>query len=236
MKAAPVDLAIGDISADRLKIDTPHPALPEPMTDVVVKLVEHFKWTGPVGVTFPGVVRHGVIRSAANVDESWMNVDADALFTKATGCDVHVVNDADAAGLAEMRWGAGKDHHGVVLLLTFGTGIGSALFIDGTLVPNTELGHLELDGHDAEHKAAASARDREDLSWKEWAHRVQRYLKTVIGLFDPELIIVGGGVSRRSGKWLHYIDVDVEVVPATLTNEAGIVGAALVSTMTSAPE
>jgi len=228
MKAAPVDLDAGDISAPRYKILTPHPARPEAMTDVVVQLVEHFDWKGAVGVTFPGVVRHGVIHTAANVDHSWIGVDADAMFTKATGLDVHVVNDADAAGLAEMRFGAGKGRSGVVLLLTLGTGIGSALFTDGKLVPNTELGHLEIDGHDAEHKAASSARDREGLSWKDWAHRVEHYLKTVVRLFSPELIILGGGVSRRSEKWLPHIDVDAELVPAGLTNEAGIVGAAIV--------
>ncbi len=206
------------------------------MTDIVVQLVEHFGWTGSVGVTFPGVVRHGVIHSAANVDHSWIGVDADAMFSKASGCEVHVVNDADAAGLAEVRYGAGRGRQGVVIVLTFGTGIGSGLFVDGVLVPNTELGHLEIDGHDAEHRAAASARDREGLSWKDWAHRVQHYLETVVKLFSPELIIVGGGASRRADKWLHYIDVGTEVVPAALTNEAGIVGAALVASTGTAPE
>lgn len=228
MKAAPVDLDRGELAEARLRIDTPQPAAPAPMTDIVKQLVEHFGWSGPVGVTFPGVVRHGVIRSAANLDHSWIGVDADALFTEATGCDVHVVNDADAAGLAEVRFGAGRDRKGVVLLLTMGTGIGSALFVDGHLVPNTELGHLELDGHDAETKAAASAREREGLSWKDWAKRVQHYLDHVIRLFSPDLIIVGGGASRRADKWLPHVHVDTEVGPATLTNEAGIVGAALV--------
>jgi polyphosphate glucokinase len=231
MKAAPVDLDTGQLTADRLKIATPQPAAPAPMAEVVEKLVRHFDWTGPVGVTFPAVVRRGVTLSAANVDKSWIGTDADALFTDAIGNDVHVVNDADAAGLAEMRYGAGRGRNGVVLVLTFGTGIGSGLFVDGVLVPNTELGHLEIDGHDAEHRAAASAHDREKLSWKAWAKRVERYLETVVRLFSPELIIVGGGVSRRAEKWLPYIDVGTELVPAALTNEAGIVGAALVSTM-----
>jgi polyphosphate glucokinase len=231
MKAAPVDLATGELTAERFKILTPHPAVPAAMADVVEKLVRHFDWAGPVGVTFPAVVRNGVTLSAANVDKSWIGTDADALFTKAIGSDVYVVNDADAAGLAEMRYGAGRDRQGVVLVLTFGTGIGSGLFIDGVLVPNTELGHLEVDGHDAEYRAAAIAHDREKLSWKEWAKRVERYLKSVVRLLSPELIIVGGGVSRKSDKWLPYIDVDTELVPAALTNEAGIVGAALISTM-----
>ncbi|MGH9270366.1 MAG: polyphosphate--glucose phosphotransferase [Ilumatobacteraceae bacterium] len=228
MKAAPVDLDTAELTAERFKILTPQPATPEAMADVVVQLVEHFGWTGPVGVTFPGVVRHGVIHSAANVDPSWMSVDADAMFTKATGCDVHVVNDADAAGLAEVRYGAAQGRQGVVLVLTFGTGIGSGLFVDGVLVPNTELGHIELHGHDAESRAAASAREREDLGWKEWAtHRVQPYLRAIVKLFSPELIVVGGGASRKADKWLPHIDVDTELVPASLENEAGIVGAAL---------
>ena len=201
------------------------------MADVVAQLVEHFGWSGHVGVAFPGVVRHGVIHSAANVDKSWIGTDADVLFTKAAGMDVHVVNDADAAGLAEMRFGAGRDRRGVVIVLTFGTGIGSGLFIDGVLVPNTELGHLEIDGHDAETRAAASAREREDLSWKDWAERVERYLQTLVMLFSPDLIIVGGGASKRADKWLPHIHVAAEVVPAALENEAGIVGAALVGAL-----
>jgi polyphosphate glucokinase len=231
MKAASVDLATGDLLAERFKILTPKPAAPEPMAKVVAQLVDHFEWSGPLGVTFPGVVRQGVIHSAANVDHAWIGTDADALFSEATGLPVHVVNDADAAGLAEMRYGAGRTRRGVVIILTFGTGIGSGLFVDGILVPNTELGHLEIDGHDAEHRAAASARDREQLSWKDWAKRVERYLQTVVKLFSPELVVVGGGASRRADKWLPHIDVATEVVPAALTNEAGIVGAALVGVL-----
>jgi polyphosphate glucokinase len=231
MKAAPVDLADGTLTADRFKIPTPRPATPAAMADVVAQLVAHFEWVGPVGVTFPAVVRRGVTLSAANVDKSWIGTDADALFTKSAGHDVHVVNDADAAGLAEMRYGAGRERDGVVLVLTFGTGIGSGLFVDGTLVPNTELGHIEVDGHDAEHRAAASARDRENLSWGDWAKRVERYLSTIVKLFSPDLIIVGGGASRKADRWLPAIDVGTEVVPAALTNEAGIVGAALVGVM-----
>ncbi|MET0326669.1 MAG: polyphosphate--glucose phosphotransferase [Ilumatobacteraceae bacterium] len=228
MKAAPVDLETGELTEERFKILTPKPSTPEKMADVVAELVRHFSWTGPIGVTFPGVVRHGVIYSAANLDKSWIGTDADALFTKSAGAEVHVVNDADAAGLAEVRYGAGRDRKGVVLVLTFGTGIGSGLFMDGVLVPNSELGHLEIDGHDAESKAAASARDRDGLSWKEWAARVQRYLEVVVRLLSPELVIVGGGASRKAEKWLPHIEVDTEIVPAALENEAGIVGAALV--------
>jgi polyphosphate glucokinase len=231
MKAAPVRLATGELTAERFKILTPHPATPEAMAPVVAELVDHFDWTGPIGVTFPGIVRRGVTLSAANLDKHWIGVDADALFTAACGQDVHVVNDADAAGLAEMRFGAGRDVKGVVLVLTFGTGIGSGMFIDGVLVPNTELGHLEVDGKDAEGRAAASARDREELSWKDWAKRVQRYLETVVRLFSPSLIIVGGGASRKADKWVPLLDVGTEIVPAALENEAGIVGAALVGAM-----
>ena len=231
MKAAPVNLRDGELLADRFKILTPRPATADAMASVVAELVDHFGWSGPFGVTFPGVVRHGVIYSAANVDTSWIGTDADALFTKATEMGVHVVNDADAAGLAEVRYGAGRGRTGVVIVLTFGTGIGSGLFVNGVLVPNTELGHLEVDGQDAEIRAAASAREREDLSWKEWAARVERYLRVVVKLFSPDLIIVGGGASRRADKWLPLIKVDAEIVPAALTNEAGIVGAALVGAM-----
>jgi len=235
MKAAPVDLETGELTEERFKILTPKPSNPEKMADVVAELVGHFSWTGPIGMTFPGVVRHGVIYSAANVDKSWLGTDAEALFSKAAGAEVHVVNDADAAGLAEVRFGAGRDRKGVVLVLTFGTGIGSGLFMDGVLVPNSELGHLEIDGHDAESKAAASARDREGLSWKDWAVRVQRYLEVVVRLLSPELVIVGGGASRKADKWLPHIDVDTEVVPAALENEAGIVGAALVESSVQHP-
>ena len=228
MKAGPVDLETGQLTAERHKIPTPQPATPDAMAGVVGELIDHFGWGGPVGVAFPAVIRRGVAKSAANIDESWIDVDVDALFTEVSGHPVHVINDADAAGLAEVHYGAGRGRQGVVLMLTFGTGIGSGLFLDGQLVPNTELGHLELDGVDAEVRAAASARDRDDLSWKEWAHRVDGYLDHVVALMSPDLVIVGGGVSRKSSKWLPYITADTEVVPAELTNDAGIVGASLV--------
>jgi polyphosphate glucokinase len=231
MKAAPVDLGTGELLAERYKILTPKPATPERMAEVVAELVKHFGWNGPLGVAFPGVVRRGVIYSAANVDASWIGTDADALFTKASGQEVHVVNDADAAGLAELGYGAGRDRAGTVIVLTFGTGIGSGLFRHGVLVPNSELGHVEIDGHDAEQRAAARARDRENLGWREWAARVERYLRTIEKLLSPDLIIVGGGASRKADKWLPHIDIDTELVAAALTNEAGIVGAALVGAL-----
>lgn len=232
MKAAVVDLDTGVLVTDRHRIPTPRPATPDAMAQVVRELVEYVAWTRPLGVAFPAVVQHGVVRSAANIDESWVGVDADAVFTEACGFDVAMVNDADAAGVAEMRFGAGRDVAGVVIMLTFGTGIGSGLFIDGVLVPNTELGHLELGGHDAEQRAAASARERHGLSWKGWARRVQEYLRHVEMLFSPDLFIVGGGASKQAGEWLPRLDIGTPIVPATMQNNAGIVGAALLAQAT----
>jgi polyphosphate glucokinase len=229
MKAGVVDLSTGQLAADRFRIDTPKPATPQAMAVVVRQLVDHFEWGAPAGVGFPAVVRKGVVQSAANIDKSWIDVDADALFTEAAGVDVHMINDADAAGVAEVRFGAGRGRSGVVMMLTFGTGIGSGLFIDGVLVPNTELGHLELDGHDAESRAAASARKRDDLSWSAWAKRVQRYLQHVEQLFSPDLFIAGGGASKQSDQWMPLLEIDTEIVPAQMANNAGIVGAALMA-------
>lgn len=230
IKGAPVDLDRGDLAETRHKVLTPNPATPDGVADGVKQVVEHFGWTGPVGLTFPGVVTDGsTIRTAANVDKSWIDTDARALFgERLGGLPVTVVNDADAAGVAEMHFGAGKDRRGTVILLTFGTGIGSALFVDGVLVPNTELGHLELHGHDAEKRASSKAKDDEELTWEHWAHRVQKYLAHVEMLFSPDLFIIGGGVSRKSAKFLHFIEgIKAEVVPAQLQNNAGIVGAAM---------
>jgi len=230
IKGAPVDLDRGDLAEERFKVLTPHPATPDGVADGVKQVVEHYGWTGPVGLTFPGVVTGGAtIRTAANVDKGWIDTDARALFSdRLGGHSVTVVNDADAAGVAEMRFGAGRDRRGTVILLTFGTGIGSALFTDGTLVPNTELGHLELHGHDAEKRASSKVKEDEDLSWEHWAHRVQKYLAHVEMLFSPELFIIGGGVSRKAHKFLPHIEgIKAEIVPAQLQNNAGIVGAAM---------
>lgn len=229
MKAAPVDLSDGSLAADRYRIDTPRPATPKAMAKVVKKLVAHHGWDGPVGVCMPSVVTHGVVRSAANIDSSWLGVDADDVFTEAIGQPVSVLNDADAAGVAEMTWGSGRGRAGVVICLTFGTGIGSGLFVDGVLVPNTELGHLELDGPDVEKRAAASAREREALSWEEWGDRVDRYLQHVVMLFSPELIILGGGASKKPGRWVHRLDPGCEIAIAEMANNAGIAGAALLA-------
>lgn len=231
IKGAPVDLDRGDLADERFKVLTPQPATPDAVADGVAEVIEHFGWSGPVGITFPGVVSGGsTVRTAANVDKSWIDVDAQALLRERTGgLPVTVVNDADAAGVAEMSFGAGRGRGGTVFLLTFGTGIGSALFVDGTLVPNTELGHLELHGHDAEKRASTKAREDHNLSWEHWAHhRVQRYLAHVEMLFSPELFIIGGGVSRKADKFLPYIEgIRAEIVPAELQNNAGIVGAAM---------
>jgi polyphosphate glucokinase len=230
IKGAPVDLGKGELAADRRRVETPEGATPEDVAAVVEELVAAFADEvdagAPVGITVPAVVQRGVVRSAANIDRSWIDTDADKLFTKRLGRPVHVVNDADAAGVAEVHFGAGRDEKGVVLLTTLGTGIGSALFVEGVLVPNTELGHLEIDGHDAETRAASSAREREDLSWKDWAARLQRYYEVVEALFSPDLIIVGGGVSKKADKFLPLLDLRAPIVPAQLKNEAGIVGAA----------
>ena len=228
IKGAPVDLVVGEFSADRVRLATPQPATPKAVAATVAELIDSFDLPHdmPVGVTFPSIIQHGVARSAANVDDSWIGTNVEKVIAKATGRSVHAVNDADAAGYAETLYGAARGHGGVVLVVTLGTGIGSCLVVDGTLVPNTELGHLEIDGHDAESKAADSAREREDLTWKQWAERLQKYFSVVEALFSPDLIVVGGGVSKKHDKFLPLLDLRAEIVPATLLNAAGIVGAA----------
>ncbi|MEV5592873.1 polyphosphate--glucose phosphotransferase [Streptomyces sp. NPDC052496] len=233
IKGAPVDLERGDLADERFKVLTPHPSTPDAVADCVRQVVEHFGWSGPVGATFPGVVTDGVTRTAANVDKAWIDRNAAALLAgrlgdDTGGCPVTVLNDADAAGLAEMHFGAGRGRRGTVVVLTFGTGIGSAVFTDGKLVPNTELGHLELHGHDAEKRASTKVKDDEELSWQQWAHRVQKYLAHVEMLFSPRLFVIGGGVSRKAAKFLPLIEgIRAEIVPAQLQNNAGIVGAAM---------
>src|SRR6476661_8047265 len=228
IKGAPVDLERGDFAAERERVRTPERSTPEAVAEIFVDLLAKFpQSTGAVGVTVPGVVRHGVVHSAANIDKAWIGTDADALFTEATGRDVHVVNDADAAGLAEVRYGAARGRTGLVIVTTLGTGIGSALVHDGVLVPNSELGHLEVDGHPAESRAANSVRESEDLSWEKWAKRLTKYYRELERLFSPELFVVGGGVSKKAGEFLPLLDIDTEIVPATLRNHAGAVGAAL---------
>jgi polyphosphate glucokinase len=228
IKAAPVDTATGELTAERQKLATPRPSTPEAVVDVVAQLVRAFDWTGPAGVTFPGVVVDGVIYTAANLDHAWIGVDAVKTFEASTKLTVSVINDADAAGVAEMRFGAGNGVGGTVLLLTFGTGIGSALFTDGVLVPNTEFGHIEIRGKDAERRASELAREEHDLSWDHWAGRVDEYLTHIEALLSPGLIIIGGGVSRKADKFVPLLaGLRAQVVPAALQNDAGIVGAAM---------
>jgi polyphosphate glucokinase len=227
IKGAVVDTKKGVFKTDRLRILTPHPATPQAVTDVVARVAKHFEWDGPLGCTFPGVVRAGTIHTAANLDSTWIGLPADESFEKATGCPATVLNDADAAGLAEVHFGGKSARHGVTLLITLGTGIGSALFIDGVLVPNTELGHLELRGGDAEKWASEIVRERESLTWEDWAARVNEYLHKVEDLFWPDLLIIGGGVSKQAKEFLPLLDVRTPIVPAELRNRAGIVGAAV---------
>ncbi|MDT4987607.1 MAG: polyphosphate glucokinase [Micromonosporaceae bacterium] len=229
IKGAPVDLAEGRLTEERYRLETPQPSDVTSVVAAVSQVASHFGDATSVGVTFPGVVVDGFIRTAANVDRSWLDAPAADLFTTAVGLPVTVLNDADAAGIAEMTFGAGRGQRGTTIMLTFGTGIGSALFGDGRLFPNTELGHLELHGEDAELSASDRAREAEDLPWTEWAHRVQKYLRHVENLLQPDLIIIGGGVSKKADKFLPHIDIRTKIVPATLQNNAGIIGAALVA-------
>jgi len=236
IKGAPVDVVRGELVEERFRMRTPTPATPHAVAETVAEVVSHFGWRGQVGCGFPAVVRHGRVDTAANISNKWIGVDARAMFEATTGCTFTVLNDADVAGMAEMRLGAGRGRRGVVVVLTLGTGIGSALFVDGALVPNTEFGHLEINGRKAEQWASERVRERRNLSWKKWARRLDTYLKAVHFYTWPELIILGGGVSKRADKYVHLLSVDVEVVPAQLRNEAGIVGAAAAAAGQAAEE
>lgn len=227
IKAAPVDVEKGVLVTDRKRIPTPRPSLPESVADVVAELLQHFEWFGAVGCTFPGVVKDGVVYTAANVHKSWVGRDDRELFEERFGCPVTLINDADAAGIAEMRFGAGRDQPGLVVMITLGTGIGTALFMDGILVPNAELGHLIIRGRDAEHRASDRARSRNRWSWKKWAKRLDEYLRYVEALLSPDLFVVGGGVSKKHERFLGYLTTTAPVVPAEMRNEAGIIGAAI---------
>ena len=227
LKGAPVNTKTGKLLAERHRIPTPEALSPKDMAKAIKELAAHFNWKGPIGIGFPGVVHGGVIRTSANLHKDFIELDADKLFTKATGLPVHLTNDADAAGVAEARFGAGKDRKGTVLLLTFGTGVGSALFVDGKLYPNSELGHLRFHGKSAEHFVSGAAKDRKKLSYKKWAHKVSDYLNQLETILCPELIIVGGGISADHEKWFKHLKLHTPIVPAAFLNEAGIVGAAL---------
>jgi polyphosphate glucokinase len=232
IKAALVDVKAGELVGERLRVETPAGGRPDEIAEVVRSLIETLDPKGTaksVGICFPAVVQHGVTLSAANVSKEWINLDADKLFTKVVGREVHLINDADAAGVAEMKFGAGRKERGLAILTTLGTGIGTALFIDGELVPNTELGHLEIDGVDYETKAAFSAKERENLDWDQWAERLQRYYSTLEALFTPDLFIVGGGVSKEHEFFLPLLKLKTPIVPAVLKNNAGIIGAARVA-------
>ncbi len=227
LKAAPVDTKKGELLAERFRIETPRQVSPKEMTDIVEELRRHFRWRGPIGVGFPGVVQNGVAMTAANLHKGFVGDDVAKRFRDATKCRVHVMNDADAAGIAEIRFGAGRGHDGVVLLLTLGTGVGSALFYRGILYPNSELGHLPWHGQDAEKLVAASVRKEHDESWHKWAGHLDGYLEVLENILWPELIILGGCVSAKSDKFFKYLKRRTPIVPAAFLNEAGIVGAAL---------
>lgn len=227
IKGAPVDTKTGNLLAERYRIKTPGKAEPEPVAQVVDKIAKSFNWTGPIGIGFPAPIKSGVAMMAANISPNWVGVNANKLFSGVTGCDCTLVNDADAAGLAEMAFGAGRGQHGTVIMITLGTGIGTAIFHRGKLLPNTEFGHLEMKDRDAEYRASDAARQRDDLTWKKYAKRLNKYLLAMEKLFWPDLFIVGGGISKESQKFLPLIALETPIVPAKLLNEAGIVGAAL---------
>jgi len=227
IKGAPVDTETGKLLAERYRIDTPIPAKPVPVAQVVAEIVRHFDWRAPIGCGFPSAMRAGEVLTAANIHKKWIGVNAAELFAEHTGCPVCVINDADAAGLAEMAYGVGRGRSGVVIVITIGTGLGSALFTDGHLLLNSELGHLKINAIDAELRASDAARKREKLSWKKWSKRFNVFLQELERLFWPELIILGGGVSKQHRKFIPNLNVNAEVVPAQQLNEAGIIGAAI---------
>jgi polyphosphate glucokinase len=231
IKGGIVDLDTGQLVGDRYKLLTPQPATPSAVAKTIAAVVNEFKWTGPLGVTYPGVVTHGIVRTAANVDKSWIGTDArDIISSELDGQQIVVLNDADAAGLAEAHYGAGKSTTGVVVVLTFGTGIGSAVIHNGILLPNTEFGHLEVGGKEAEHRAASSVRDNRGWSYEKWAKEVTKVLVAIENAVWPELFIAGGGISRKADKWLPLLKIRTPVVAAALQNTAGIVGAAMAAT------
>jgi len=227
IKGAPVNTETGELLAERIRIKTPPNAEPQPVADIVAEIARSFHWQGPIGIGFPAPIKSGVTMMAANVSEKWIGTNADDVFTKTTGCDCTMINDADAAGLAEMQFGAGKGQPGTVIMLTLGTGIGTAIFHRGNLLPNTEFGHLDILGRDAEHRVSDAVRQREELTWKKFAKRLNRYLVQMEKLFWPDLFIVGGGISKQSEKYLPLLKIRTTIIPAQLLNQAGIVGAAL---------
>ena len=227
IKGAPVDTDTGELLAERVRVKTPHPATSQAILETAVEVVRQSGWDGPVGCGFPAVIKGGVVQTAANIDKSVIGFDMQGRLEQELGNPVRVINDADAAGLAEMRWGAGREEDGVVLMLTLGTGIGTSVFVGGRLLPNTELGHIEIRGEDAEHRASDSARKRDDLSWKKYAGRLDEYLHKIEDLLWPDLIVIGGGISKKSEKFFPHLTARTPIVRAQMLNEAGIAGAAL---------
>jgi polyphosphate glucokinase len=235
IKGAPVDTETGELVAERVRIKTPRPATPEAIVETAVEVVRRSGWEGPVGCGFPAVIKDGVVRTAANIDKAAIGFDMQGRLEQELEAPVRVINDGDAAGLAEMRWGAGREKSGVVLMLTLGTGIGTSLFLGGRLVPNTELGHIEVRGEDAEHRASDGARKREDLSWREYAGRLDEYLHKIEDLLWPDLIVMGGGISKKSEKFFPHLTTRTPIARAEMFNEAGIARAALASVPERSP-
>lgn len=227
IKGAIVETKTGELVTERYRIPTPKPATPSAVIKTIEAIIEHFDWHNAVGCGFPAAVKDEIVKTASNIDNSWIGVNASAQIEKKTGCPTHLVNDVDAAGYAEVEYGAGKDRYGTILMVAFGTGIGSAVFHNQQLVPNTELGHIPMHGMAAEDYAANSIREKNDLSWEEWGGRVNEYLKLVEFLFWPDIIIIGGGVSKNFSDFKAYLDLDTDLVPAESRNHAGIIGAAL---------
>ena len=227
IKGAPVNIKTGELLSERMRIKTPKGAKPKAVAKVVAEIARAFEWKGPIGVGFPAPIKHGVAMMAANVSQKWVGINADELLTSATGCPCKVGNDADVAGMAEMAFGAGKGQGGTVIMLTLGTGIGSAIYYNGHLLPNTEFGHMQMNGKDAEHRSSDAARQRDDLSWKKYSKRLNAYLNEMEKLFWPDLFIIGGGISKEHEKFLPLLKLQTKIVPAQFQNEAGIVGAAL---------
>ena len=229
IKGAPVNVRTGELLAERIRIETPEGAKPQPVAEIVAEIAQSFKWKGQIGIGFPAPIKRGIVMMAANVSKKWIGLNSDELFSSTTGCTCKVGNDADVAGMAEMAFGAGKDQSGTIIMLTLGTGIGTAIFYNGHLLPNTEFGHLKMKDEDAEYRASAAARKRDGLSWKKYAKRLNNYLNEMEKLFWPDLFIIGGGISKRHENFLPLLDLQTKIVPAQFQNEAGIVGAALFS-------
>ena len=228
IKGAMVDTITGKLLTDRYRIETPDGAEPNDVARTVHQICQYFEYSGPVGVGFPAIVQHGIVLSAANISENWLSQNLNVLLSQETGNPIFGLNDADAAGIAEMKFGIGLEYQkGVVILLTIGTGIGSAIFSDGVLVPNTEFGHMKIRGKDGEHRASDAVRQQEELSWKKWGERFNEILLILEGLFSPDLFVIGGGISKKFEKYATYFAVQTKIMPAMLLNQAGIIGAAM---------